>query len=339
VQIPGYNLDIEHAIDKIRTEKYSHIVLQLPEGLKSHVSQIVTFIEEQTTATVYVVAQPCFGACDVFIPSCYPGPVDAIMHMGHTKMLPDDEQMVPVFYITAQSTIDVLPVVEKTLSVFKGNTIGIVTTAQHVHMLTQVENLLKTNGFSPRIGKGDHRITEPGQILGCNFSAATSIADYVDCFLFLGSGTFHALGLVLATQKPVIAADPYTHTIQKDDLETFKESILRQRYGAIAQAKQARSYGILIGKKTGQYRFDLAHQLRNTLKDHGKDTMMFLVDHLSPEMMQSFRHLDCLVSTLCPRLAMDDYLRYDVPIITPVECEIALGVKKWDDYTFDEIIS
>ena len=35
----------------------------------------------------------------------------------------------------------------------------------------------------------------------------------------------------------------------------------------------------------------------------------------------------------------DDYLKYKVPIITPVELEILLGKKKWEDYQFDQIIN
>jgi 2-(3-amino-3-carboxypropyl)histidine synthase len=47
--------------------------------------------------------------------------------------------------------------------------------------------------------------------------------------------------------------------------------------------------------------------------------------------------IDCFVSTACPRIAIDDYMQYKVPIITPIELDILLGYKKWDDYIFDEI--
>ena len=47
--------------------------------------------------------------------------------------------------------------------------------------------------------------------------------------------------------------------------------------------------------------------------------------------------VDAFVSTACPRLAMDDYSRYDKPVLTPIEAEVALGIREWDDYVFDAI--
>jgi diphthamide synthase subunit DPH2 len=32
-------------------------------------------------------------------------------------------------------------------------------------------------------------------------------------------------------------------------------------------------------------------------------------------------------------------MQYKKPIITQIELEIVLGIKKWDDYKFDEIIN
>jgi diphthamide synthase subunit DPH2 len=31
-------------------------------------------------------------------------------------------------------------------------------------------------------------------------------------------------------------------------------------------------------------------------------------------------------------------MQYKTPILTPVELDILLGFKKWDDYQFDEIL-
>jgi 2-(3-amino-3-carboxypropyl)histidine synthase len=48
--------------------------------------------------------------------------------------------------------------------------------------------------------------------------------------------------------------------------------------------------------------------------------------------------LDAFVSTACPRLAIDDYLRFRKPMLTPIELEVALGARKWDDYLFDSFL-
>jgi 2-(3-amino-3-carboxypropyl)histidine synthase len=54
--------------------------------------------------------------------------------------------------------------------------------------------------------------------------------------------------------------------------------------------------------------------------------------------LQGFTEIDCYVSTACPRIAIDDYLQYKKPIITPVEVEIVLGKRAWEEYVFDEIL-
>ena len=79
--------------------------------------------------------------------------------------------------------------------------IGLVSTAQHAHKLDQIKKILENKNFKVFIGKGDSRIKLGGQILGCNFSSATSIAKDIDLFLFIGSGNFHPLGLMLSTKK------------------------------------------------------------------------------------------------------------------------------------------
>ena len=36
---------------------------------------------------------------------------------------------------------------------------------------------------------------------------------------------------------------------------------------------------------------------------------------------------------------MDDSEKYSHPILTPIELEIVLGKREWDDYMFDEIVN
>ena len=123
------------------------------------------------------------------------------------------------------------------------------------------------------------------------------------------------------------------------ELHHDKENILRQRYGLIATAQSARSVGILMGSKPGQTRMNTAYYLRRILNEKQKTSVLMVVDYLTPDMVESFRGIDCIVSTLCPRLALDDAHCYKIPILTPLELEIVLGIKSWEDYTFDTFIT
>jgi len=337
MEISGYSIDLEKASKEIKKNEYKTIALQIPEGLKRSVWKIVDFLEKETKATIIVIADPCFGACDLANYELKNFNVDFVIQIGHTPIPSIEKFLIPTFFINAVSTKDVTTVVEKSLPSLEGSKIGIVTTAQHLHMLDMVENILQKNNFEPIISKGNKRISEKGQILGCNFTAGTTIADSVDCFLFIGSGNFHPMGLLLSSKKPVIATDPYTNVVRKQELEDLKDTILRQRYAAIANSKHAKRFGILVGIKRGQQRIKLANELKELLDSLNKKSIIIALDQFSPTSLQGFGDIDCLVSTACPRIAIDDYLQYKIPILTPIELEIVLGKRKWEEYKFDQI--
>lgn len=337
MEISGYIIDIESVVNLIIQKNYKTIAVQVPEGLKRSIFPLVDFIKKETGATVLVSANPCFGACDVVNYELKNMDVDGVVHIGHTP-IPDVENFwIPTIFVNAQSTLDVSKVVEKAIPSLIGKKIGLVTTAQHLHTLETVEKILQQHGLEPFITEGDERIASKGQILGCNFSAGAQLAEQVDCFLFIGSGTFHPVGLLMSTKKPVIAADPYTNTVKKQEIEDMKNNMLRQRYGAILACRSARRYGILVGLKRGQQRINLAYQVQQMLDSAGKLSLLITQDEFSPVSLQGF-DLDCYVSTACPRIAIDDYLQYKKPIITPLELEIVLGRREWETYVFDEIL-
>jgi len=338
MEISGYLIDIESAAKIIIQKQYKTIAVQLPEGLKRSIFPLVDYLKKETRTTVLVSADPCFGACDVVNYELKNLDVDCVVHIGHTAIADVENFWIPTIFINAQSTLDVSAVVEKAIPSLEGKTIGLVTTAQHLHTLDIVEKILQNHNLKSLVAEGDERIAAKGQILGCNFSAGAKIADQVDCFLFIGSGTFHPVGLLLSTKKPVIAADPYTNVVKKQEIEDMKNNMLRMRYGAILACRSARRFGILIGLKRGQQRMKLAYEIQHLLDSAGKLSLIITQDEFSPTSLQGF-DLDCYVSTACPRIAMDDYLQYKKPIITPVELEIVLGRREWETYVFDEILA
>jgi len=338
MELSGYSIDIEKAAQTITDNRYKKVAIQIPEGLKRVVFKIVEFLEGETGAKIIVSADPCFGACDVVNYELKNLDVDFVVHIGHTP-IPDVENFwIPTIFVNALSTKDVTKVVEKSITLLEGKKIGVVTTAQHLHTLDTVENILQNHDLEPILSDGDERIAAKGQILGCDFSAGMNIVDKVDSFLFIGSGTFHPVGLLLSSKKPVIAADPYTNNVKKQELDELKDTILRQRYGAIASSKNAKRFGILVGIKRGQQRIELAHQIKEMLESFNKKSLLIALNNFSPVSLQGFGDIDCFVSTACPRIAIDDYMQYKRPIITPTELEIVLGKKKWDEYVFDQIL-
>ncbi len=338
MKISVYDLDLERAVEKINKDGLKLVAIQIPEGLKIHVFKIIDFLKKNTGADFLICADPCYGSCDLIDDNLKFLDVDLLIHIGHTEIPAIKNTKIPVLFINAVAELKIEKVIEKAIPSIVGKKIGIATTAQHINVIDEVCRILTENGFEPVVENGDQRIHFPGQILGCNFSSATKIKDKVDMFLYLGSGNFHPLGMMISTNKDVIVCDPYTNKVSFKDLSEYKDMLLRQRYGAITRSKNSKNFGIVISYKKGQKRINSAHKLKKMIEKKKKNAYFLVVDYLDPLNLESFREIDCFVSTACPRIAIDDYLRYKKPIITPFELEIVLGFSKWEDYRFDEIL-
>ena len=338
MDLGAHTLSLEEATRFIKTHGCTTVAVQLPEGLKSQFQPLVDFLEEQTKATIIISGDPCFGACDINEERFAQLHIDCILHLGHTEIPSCTQRSIPTFCLNVLSTGHIEEGFRHIKEQVKGKTIGLVTTAQHLHLLEEAADLLRDAQATPLIGKGDRRLSHPGQLLGCNFSAAQSIADKVDAFVFLGSGMFHPLGLTLSTKKPVIAVDPYTNQVVIKELEQLTEKILRQRYAVIAKAQQAHVFGIIISLKGGQQRLALAKKLLDLLNKHQKKAYLITMDTMQPSLLEAFRGIDCFISTACPRVAIDDMHQYKIPLLTPLELDIALGITPWEEYRFDEIV-
>ncbi len=307
------------------------VALQFPEGLVTHVQEVIDELQRRTGASFVVLADPCFGACDVNL--AYREYADALVHFGHAEM-PAVKSDPGVMFVEVSADYDVIDLIPDAATRL-GARVGLVTTAQHLDKLEKVKHALEKQGKKVFVGSGDKRIKHPGQVLGCNASAATSIASNVDSFLYVGSGDFHPLAVSLATKKPVIVLDPFMRQVR--DLEMLKEKIMRQRHGAIALAQEAHFFGVLVSSKPGQRRYQLAHDLEGKLRLKGKKALVLIENNINPESLMGYG-VDAFVSTACPRLAIDDYLRFKKPIITPKELEVVLGERDWSDYEFDSIL-
>jgi 2-(3-amino-3-carboxypropyl)histidine synthase len=325
----NYEFRLPEVIKKIKDMDAKFVGVQFPEGLKIHATMVAEKIENETDAIVLISGDPCYGACDVS-DTHMQGIVDLIIHFGHIE-LPIDYK-VPVLFIEAYSKIDVINVVKSSLKELKNyQKIGLVTTIQHLNILSDISRLLVKNDKEVLTNKSAG--IREGQILGCNFSAIKDID--ADAFLYVGSGNFHALGIKLFTQKPVIIADPYMNQIRT--IDEFADRILRIRFAKINAAKEAKKFGIIVSSKKGQLRLELAKNLKNLINKEGKEAFIILIDNISPNLLLPYMDLDAFVITACPRVAIDDANMYKKPLLTPKELEIVLDIRKWEDYKIDEI--
>lgn len=325
-----FDLRLGQVAEWVRGGGYSSVALQLPEGLKARAAEAVDFLSSSTGAEFTILGDPCYGACDLC--AGYRGFADALVHFGHSP-IPSQGDDPDVMYVEAFSDADVAGSVLAIAGGLPGR-VGLLATVQYVNCIPQAARALESAGKEVRVGRGDARTLYPGQVLGCNCSAAEAVADEVDCFLFLGEGDFHPLAAAFGAGREVKVLNPLTGELRSVD--GVRDRILRQRFAAIQRASAAESFLVVVCGKVGQCRPALADSVVAMLRAAGRRAYRARMEELSPENLAPYR-VDAYVSTACPRIAMDDASRYPKPMLTPPEAEVAVGKRAWEDYAFDAI--
>jgi 2-(3-amino-3-carboxypropyl)histidine synthase len=217
-----------------------------------------------------------------------------------------------IMHIKAEIEEDILPAVEKNIDRLPDK-IGLLTTVQHISQLNKVKELLEKNNKKVFLEKS-RKTQYPGQILGCDFEAAKKAAEKVDAFLYIGTGRFHPLGVVLNTDKKVFAIDPLTKEL-KEYSKKDTESIEKRRKGALLKFYSSKNIGMIVSTKPGQQRLKDALYLKETLEKKEKKCYIFLTDILDFSEIENFPFIDCFINTMCPRIGLDDTVRTAKPII------------------------
>ena len=326
MDLEKHDFQLEELVERIKSNDNRLVALQVPEGLKIQALEMMDAIEGDSGAKVILAADPCYGACDLVHDKMKMMGVELVAHMGHSQMNIDSgmpTHFIPVTYDGDPELAGCLPILERhrelartrmeassegrqlseeegrerfldavgRIAKLEGTKLGLVGSIQHLHLLDDYKNRLEKVGFEVEIPVGGERLTFPGQVLGCNYSGDEPEIGH---YLFLGSGDFHPIGLVLHTGKPLAMLDPYTGDSTEMSFERI-ERILRQRFGLIMAVGDAVSFGILIGEKPGQMRRNLAIRMKKLLEKHHKKGYLLALDHVGPDLID-FYPVDAFVN-------------------------------------------
>ena len=263
--------------DELRNSGISRVGLQLPEGLRGQTSAVIDLMGQRLgpETEVLVWAEPTFGACDLADRPLRELGAQALVHLGHAPMpCHADRYTIPVHFVPVIHTGELIlkeeglarlkaifeeaetearPMVEQ---VKKDRTLGLVTTAQHIHLLDELAGRLEAAGWRVLVGTGGSRLAHPGQLLGCNSSAARAVEGQVNGYLYLGTGRFHPLAVALSSRLPVATLNPHSGVVEPVDGERF----LRQRFGSITKAREASRWAVLVSPQVGQCRADVGRR-------------------------------------------------------------------------------
>ncbi len=300
------HIDTEKIKEAIKAHKAKTVAIQIPEGLKTKALEISDAVEA-LGVTAVIVADPCFGACDIPDFQMKELGCDMIIHFAHSQYVTKTE--IPVVYIEYRSDKNPTGILEKNMSKLSGvGRIGLVTTVQYIHYLDSMKDALDKNGIKAYVGT-PKIATYPGQVLGCDQSAAKDVEDDVDAFLYIGSGLFHPLGIARATDKPVYCLD-----VEKKGIYTIEDE--KRKYDirlALKQHKfdEAKTVGILATTKKGQMAKDV-FAIKDKIEKAGKKAYIVSMDYISPDKLLGMK-FDVLVNTACPRIEED--LVFDEPVV------------------------
>jgi 2-(3-amino-3-carboxypropyl)histidine synthase len=316
--------------DAVRQDGHRRIVLQVPAGLVRNAHDLAAQLREETGARVTVAARACFGACD--FPSVDEAPrADAAVVLGHSP-IPNVRLARPTYFVEMREPGGDPAALARTVEAGGlPSRLGLVVSVQHLDLVGPLTDALGRGGRTVRVGSGDRRLAYPAQALGCNYTGAEGIAGDVDAFLFVGTGRFHPLGLALAVEKPVWSLDPLQNVLEPP---IDRAGLVRRRQLAIAVARDARRWGILVSSFAGQNRMPTALALQERAQARGRTAEIFVFDRLDPRDLEG-RAVDAYVNTACPRIALDDSALYPRPMLTPPEFLMALGDLPLESYRFD----
>jgi len=324
-----YNLEEEELINAIKKKAAKRVLLQFPNGLRKYAFKLAKKIEEEANVEAIISADPCYGACDLAIEDLKHVNADLLIHYGHAKI--PNLKFKNIIFIEARSKIDVEQAVLKAAEIFKNEEkIGLLTTIQHIDFLTKAKTILENIGKKVYIGNPGKKTIYKGQILGCDLTAAKDVADKVEGFIVISGGNFHGLGVQLTTGKKTVVADPFLNEARI--LDELVKATIRKRWIQISRFSECKNIGVLLILKSGQLNLKLAEKMKNEIEKKKKKSILICVREVTPENLNSFIDVEAFVNTGCPRIPIEDQLKFEKPILNPEEALIGLGVIPWENY-------
>lgn len=306
-------------VKEITERSPEKVLVQLPEGLKTKAAELEEMLTEEGINSV-VSMNPCYGACDIKDHEARRLGCDLLVHVGHSKFCREEE--VETLYFPWYYDVDPLPILENSMGKLGGcEKVGLVFSINFREAFQKTRDYLRSKGKEVFTSRGNR--AEEGQILGCDVAAGLDIEEKVDCFLYIGSGRFHPLGLYLKTDRPVYVMDFEEGEILEPDFDQFE----RQRHAVMGKAQDAEVFAVLISTKKGQCRPKLAGKIKKRLEDLGKEVSVFSMDEIRPDKLEGIK-VDCWVNTACPRVTVEHRTDFGVPILNPGELDEIIGDEK-----------
>jgi 2-(3-amino-3-carboxypropyl)histidine synthase len=304
------HIDEEKIFSTISEKKPRSIALDGPDGILKKIQICAHKLTEKYNIPVYVIGDTSWGSCDLNIHAAEMLGVDILFNIGHTismEKFGDKVIMVDAFDDVDFSKIAKRCAIDLRKNNFKK--ISLVTNSQYLQSVQKVKEIFEFHGYDVIIGRGKGHLND-AQVFGCEFYPVYDTKDQVDAYLFLGQSIFHSASIAIVTQKPTFMLDPYFN--EYSEVSNIAQKLEKKALLSIYKAQDAKTIGIIIGLKEGQFANIKALELKRLLEQEGKKILLIAMTEITDERLLSFQDIDAFIQVACPRIGTDNHFHKPV---------------------------
>lgn len=304
------HIDEEKIFSTISEKKPRSVALDGPDGILKKIQSCAHKLTEKYNIPVYVIGDTSWGSCDLNIHAAQMLGVDILFNIGHTismEKFGDKVIMVDAFDDVDFSKIAKRCAIDLRKNNFKK--ISLATNSQYLQSVQKVKEIFEFHGYDVIIGRGKGHLND-AQVFGCEFYPVHDTKDQVDAYLFLGQSIFHSASIAIVTQKPTFMLDPYFN--EYSDVSNIAQKLEKKALLSIYKAQDAKTIGIIIGLKEGQFANIKALELKRLLEQEGKKILLIAMTEITDERLLSFQDIDAFIQVACPRIGTDNHFHKPV---------------------------
>ncbi|XP_023342495.1 2-(3-amino-3-carboxypropyl)histidine synthase subunit 1 [Eurytemora carolleeae] len=240
---------------------------------------------------------------------------DFLIHYGHSCLVPVDQtSTIKMLYIFVDIKMDTLHFTQTVKqNIDKEKSISLVSTIQFVATLQAVAKQLRDDGYTVFVPQV--KPLSPGEILVRKgmiiniFSEEGYDHEYVS-----EEGCLVRKGMIMN----MFSEEGYDHELMK-----------RNRLNAINQARNSKTWGIILGTLGRQGNPNILYHLKAKCEKAGKEVVTILLSEIFPQKLSLMPEVGAWIQIACPRLSIDWGLAFKSPILSPYEAAVALEEIPW----------
>jgi len=304
------HIDEEKIFSTISEKKPRSIALDGPDGILKKIQSCAHKLTEKYNIPVYMIGDTSWGSCDLNIHAAEMLGVDILFNIGHTISM--EKFGDKVIMVDAFDDIDFSKIAKRCAVDLRKNNfkkISLVTNSQYLQSVQKVKEIFEFHGYEVIIGKGKGHLND-AQVFGCEFYPVHDTKDQVDAYLFLGQSMFHSASIAIVTQKPTYMLDPYFN--EYSEVSDIAQKLEKKALLSIYKAQDAKTIGIIIGLKEGQFANIKALELKRLLEQEGKKILLIAMTEITDERLLSFQDIDAFIQVACPRIGTDNHFHKPV---------------------------